>query len=84
MANQQDILKLLQENRNSLVQLINSADGKRLITMLTKAQGSSALKDAATAAAKGNTAALSAMLSSLTATPEGAALIQRLKGGTPK
>jgi hypothetical protein len=81
MASQQDILKLLQANKSALIQLMHSADGQRLIAMLTKAQGGNALKEAAAAAASGNTAALTAMLSALTATPEGAALIGRLKGG---
>lgn len=78
MNKEQDILRHLQENKSALLALMQSADGQQLIRLLNQAQGSGALKQAAGAAARGNTAELSNMISELMARPEGAELIRRI------
>ena len=75
---QQDLLQQLQQNKNALLQLMRSPDGKRLIELLSGQNGSDQLKQAANAAAQGNTAAISAMVSHLMQSQEGAALVERI------
>ena len=75
---QQDLLQQLQQNKNALLQLMRSPDGKRLIELLSGQNGSDQLKKAANAAAQGNTAAISAMVSHLMQSQEGAALVERI------
>ena len=49
---QQDLLQQLQQNKNALLQLMRSPDGKRLIELLSGQNGSDQLKQAANAAAQ--------------------------------
>ena len=58
--------------------LLASGDGQSLLGLLTREDGGDSLRQAAAKAAKGDTKALSAMLSGLMESPEGAALIRRL------
>jgi len=62
---QQDLLHQLQQNKTALLQLMSSPDGKRLIELLSGQNGSDHLKRAASAAAQGNTADISTMISNL-------------------
>jgi len=75
---QQDLLHQLQQNKAALLQLLSSADGKRLIELLSHQNGADHLKKAANAAAQGNTADISTMVANLMHSQEGAALIARI------
>ncbi len=84
MSNQQDLLNQLTQNKAALLQIMQSPEGQRLIALLTKAQGSNSLKQAAGAAASGNTAQLSAMIAALMRDPEGAKLVERINNSMKK
>ena len=73
-----DILQQLQANTASLLRLMNSPDGKKLVEMLQRQTGSGNLKRAAGAAAKGNTEGIAQILQDLVSTPEGAQVVERI------
>ena len=71
------LIRQLKENPDTAKALLSSGDGQALLSMLS-GDGGRSLRQAAAEAAKGNTGALSAMLSGVMRSPEGAALIQRI------
>ena len=84
--NEQDMMQKLKSDPRTLKSVMQSADGRTLLGMLSggdsaalghrTAQGQYA---AAQQAAAGDTSALSAMLQQVLSTPDGAALVQRLE-----
>ena len=77
--NEQDIVNKLKSDPRALKSVMQSQDGQALLNMLSGGN-SAALGQAARQAASGDTAALSAMLSRVLSSPQGAELVQR-KGG---
>ncbi len=75
----QEQLKKVQQNKALVQQLMNSADGQRLLSLLT-ADGGSRLKNATAAAEKGSTAEMVHMLARVMESKEGAQLIQNIGG----
>ena len=73
-----DVMKQLQANKDALLHLMNSPDGKKLVQMLQQQAGSGTLKWAAGAAAKGDTAGITQILQNLVNTPEGAQVVERI------
>ena len=59
-------------------QLASSPDARALANMLTQGQNQASLQEIAQKAAKGDTAQLKALIQSITSTPGGAELLQRL------
>ena len=76
--NEQDMVKKLKNDPAALRSVMQSADGRALLGMLSGGD-TAALGRAAQQAAAGDISALSAMLQRVMATPEGAALVQHLE-----
>ena len=76
--NEQDIVNKLKSDPRALKSVMQSQDGQALLRMLSGGN-SAALGQAARQAASGGTAALSAMLSRVLSSPQGAELVQRLE-----
>lgn len=72
------LIQRLKQDPQMAQRLLSTGDGQALMGRLTQEDGGEGLRQATAEAAKGNTKALSAMLSGLMRSPEGAALIQRL------
>ena len=77
-VNEQDMVKKLKNDPAALRSVMQSADGRALLGMLSGGD-TAALGRAAQQAAAGDMSALSAMLQRVMATPEGAALVQHLE-----
>ena len=80
--NEQDIVNKLKSDPRALKSVMQSQDGQALLRMLSGGD-SAALGQAARQAASGDTAALSAMLSRVLSSPQGAELVQRLENKAP-
>ena len=76
--NEQDMMQKLKSDPRALKSVMQSADGKALLGMLSGGD-SAALGKAAQQAAMGDMSALSAMLSQVLSSPQGAELVQRLE-----
>ncbi|MGM9618389.1 MAG: hypothetical protein ACI3W8_00920 [Oscillospiraceae bacterium] len=75
----QELMNKLKNDRGALEQLMRSPDGTRLMQMLTQNDGGAALKNAASSAARGDTAQMAQMVQKLMQSPEGAALADRIR-----
>ena len=75
----QDMVQRLKNDRGALEQLMHSPDGMRLMQMLTQNDGGAALRNAAGAAARGDTTQMAQMVQNLMASSEGAALAERIR-----
>ena len=73
----QSQIRKLQQNKTLVDQLMNSSDGQKLLSMLTK-DGGTQLKNATDAAAKGNTADMVRMIAELMKSDEGSQIIHNL------
>lgn len=73
----QEQVKKVQQNKALVQQLMGSPDGQKLLSMLT-ADGGTQLKNAADAAAKGNTADMVHMIAELMKSEEGAKIIHKI------
>ncbi len=73
-----DVMKQIQANKAALLRLVNSPDGKRLVQILNQQAGGGTLRQAAGAAAKGDTAGIARILEDLVRTPEGAQVVERI------
>lgn len=76
--NEQDVMQKLKSDPQGLKNVMHSTDGQALLGMLSGGD-SAALGAAARQAAGGDMTALSAMLSRVLSTPEGAALVRRME-----
>lgn len=76
--NEQDIMNKLKSDPRALRSVMQSQDGQALLRMLSGSD-SAALGKAAQQAAMGDMSALSAMLSQVLSSPQGAELVQRLE-----
>lgn len=79
-----DVMQQLQANKSALLRLVNSPEGKQLVQMLQRQAGSGNLKQAAGAAAKGDTAGITQILQNLVSTPEGAKAVERISQAMEK
>lgn len=71
-------IERLKQNKGLAEQLMHSGDGKKLMNLLSAADGGKALNRAAGAAAGGDTRELSQMLQNLMNNPEAAEAMNRL------
>ena len=67
-----------------LKSLMQSRDGQTLMRMLTQGDGGAGLQKAVQSAAKGDTAAVTQMVSQIMQSPEGAALVERINKAVQK
>lgn len=72
------LINKFKNNKALAEKLLQSRDGQQLMALLTRADGGTALQNATSKAAAGNTSELAAMLSGLMKSPEGAAIMQRI------
>lgn len=77
--NAQEIMEKLKNDRAALEQLMRSADGARLMQLLTRGDGGAALKNAAGAAARGDTAQMAQLVQQLMQSEEGSVLAERIR-----
>ena len=75
--NQSDVQKVLRDKK-MLEKVAKSPDAQALAGMLAQGRDQAALKKIAEDAAKGDTAQLSQLIQSITASPDGAELLRRL------
>lgn len=76
-----DTARLIEKFRKdpaSAQSLLQTGDGKRLLQMLTGQDGGASLERAAQSAVRGDTKALSAMLTGLMKSPEGMETMRRI------
>ena len=66
------------ENKKLLEQLASSPDAKALANMLARGQDQASLQKIAEKAAKGDTTQLKALIQSISSSPDGAELLQKL------
>ena len=71
-------LQQLLSDKAVLAQVASSPDAKALEAMLSQGQSQASLKQIAESAAKGDTAQRKSLIQSITSTPGGAELLQRL------
>jgi len=71
-------IERLKQNKGLAEQIMRSGDGRRLMELLSGADGGAALNRAAQSAARGDTAELSQMLQNLMQRPDGAAVMERI------
>ena len=76
--NNQSKLQQALNNKKMLEQVASSPDAKALAGMLTRGTDQASLQKIAENAAKGDTTQLKALIQSITSTPGGAELLQRL------
>ena len=74
----------LRRNPAMLKSLMQSRDGQTLMRMLTQSDGGAGLQRAVQSAAKGDTAAVTRMVSQIMQSPEGAALVERINKAVQK
>lgn len=74
----------LRRNPAMLKSLMQSRDGQTLMRMLTQGDGGAGLQKAVQSAAKGDTAAVTRMVSQIMQSPEGAALVERINKAVQK
>ena len=77
-AKTQQLIEKIKGNAGLAQQLLSSAEGRKLLQILSSSDGGAALKRSAQSAAAGNTAELAKMISALMNDPEAAALMQRI------
>ena len=82
--NTSQLIEKFRKNPAAAQALLQSGDGRRLIQMLTQNDGGAALDRAAQSAAAGNTKDLAAMLSNLMQSPEGLAVMNRIRESAKK
>lgn len=78
MKNKQPNFQQLLGDQKTLKQIARSPDAQALADILTKGQNRTDLQKIAQDAASGDTTQLSALIQSITSTPEGSQLLQRL------
>ena len=80
----QTIIEKFRKNPAMAQAVLQSGDGQQLMQLLTARDGGAALQQAAQQAEKGDTKALTQLLSGLMQSPEGAKLMQRLNDTAKK
>lgn len=76
---QKEMFDQLKKNPTALKAILQSQDGRKLMQMLSAGNQQATLHQAAQQASVGNTQQISQMIQNLMASPEGAALVQRLE-----
>lgn len=77
-------IQRMNQDPATVQRLITSQDGRRLIQMMSQANGSPALQQAATSAMRGDTSQIMQMVNQLVQSPEGAALVERINQAAKK
>ncbi len=78
------IIDKFKKNQELAQKIMSGSDGQQLMQLLTARDGGAALQQAAQQAEKGDTKALTQLLSGLMQSPEGAKLMQRLNDTAKK
>ena len=74
----------LRKNPAMLKSLMQSRDGQTLMRLLTQGDGGAGLQKAVQSAARGDTGAMTKMVSQLMQSPEGAELVERINRAVQK
>lgn len=74
----------LNQDPATVQRLLTSQDGRRLVEMMSRANGGPALQQAAMSAMRGDSAQITQMINQLMQSPEGAALVERINQATQK
>ncbi len=82
--NTSQLIDKFRKNPAAAQALLRSGDGQKLLQMLTQGDGGAALDRAAQSAAMGDTKDLAAMLSNLMQSPEGLAVMNRIRESAKK
>lgn len=75
---QKEMMERLKRDPAALQAVMQSQDGRTLLGMLSGGDGGRSLQQAVRQAAAGNTAPMTQMLQAIMASPQGAALVQRI------
>ena len=75
---QRELAEKLKNNPEALRSVMQSRDGQALLQALQGSDGGQSLRQAATQAAGGNTAEMVRLMHQVMASPEGAALVERI------
>lgn len=78
------IIDKFKKNQELAQKIMSGSDGQQLMQLLTARDGGAALQQATQQAEKGDTKALTQLLSGLMQSPEGAKLMQRLNDTAKK
>ncbi|MBQ0038322.1 MAG: hypothetical protein KBS74_06595 [Clostridiales bacterium] len=81
---QRELVEQLKRNPAALQGIMQSRDGQQLMQMLSGNDGGAALNHAASQASVGNAAEMIQMLKNVMSTPNGAALVQRIRDNLQK
>ena len=74
----------LKQNPDMLRSLMQSRDGQTLMNLLTRGDQGAGLQQAAQAAAQGNPAEMVQMMNRVMQSPDGAALVERIRNAIQK
>lgn len=77
-------IQQMNQDPATVQRLLTSQDGRRLIQMMSQANGGQALQQAANNAIRGDTSQIMQMVNQLVQTPEGAALVERINQAAKK
>jgi len=83
-SNTTGMIEQLKKNPSLAQEILSSDDGRTLLEALSQGTSGKTFQQATEEAARGNTKALSSMLSGIMSTPEGSALIRRLGDSVKK
>jgi predicted lipoprotein len=78
------LINSLRANPSAVQALFRSADGRRLLTLLTQQDQGAALRQAAQSAAQGDSAQMLRLVSGILRSPEGAELAERISSSIRK
>ncbi|WP_293009811.1 MULTISPECIES: hypothetical protein [unclassified Oscillibacter] len=74
----------LNQDPATVQRLLTSQDGRRLVEMMSQANGGAAIQQAAMSAMRGDSTRITQMINQLMQSPEGAALVERINQATQK
>lgn len=77
-------IQQMNQDPATVQRVLTSQDGRRLIQMMSQANGGQALQQAANNAIRGDTSQIMQMINRLVQTPEGAALVERINQAAKK
>ncbi len=77
-------IQQLNQDPATVQRLLTSQDGRKLVEMMTRANGGTAIQQAAMNAMRGDSTQITQMINQLMQSPEGAALVERINQATQK
>ena len=77
-------IQQLNQDPATVQRLLSSQDGRKLVELMSRANGGAALQQAAMSAMRGDPGQMTQMINQLMQSPEGAALVERINRETQK